>query len=88
MTGKLIAPSWAGMDDQIAIGAAGDLHLIVGEAELGRDAHGLAVAVHAHPAGKYVDGFRQTDAEGVAVPTMNRTDSCQGPILSTSRSQP
>jgi hypothetical protein len=28
MTGKLIAPGRAGMDDQIAIGAAGDLHPI------------------------------------------------------------
>lgn len=47
----------AGVNDQIAVGAAGDLHPVGGKAKLGGDAHSLAVAVHEHPAGKDVHGL-------------------------------
>ena len=46
----------AGMDEQIPFRRAADLHPVCGEPELRGDAHGLAVAVHEHPAGKAVHG--------------------------------
>jgi hypothetical protein len=44
------------MDEQIHFRRAADLNPVCGEPELRGDAHGLAVAVHEHPAGEDIHG--------------------------------
>ena len=49
---RLSALCGAGMDDQIPLRCAPDLHAVTAEAELGGNAHGLTVPTHEHTTGE------------------------------------